>query len=69
MLDVPPQAFDIIYGVMLHGKGAASVDGLQLEPVGTDVPSTQMVNPYTECYAGRLSEDEVLEAAAKAPTN
>jgi hypothetical protein len=56
VLDVPPAAIGIAYGIILSGPGKAWMDGLTLEPVGTDVPSTHMVNPYTEYYEGRYAE-------------
>jgi len=42
VLDVPPEARGIAFGILLSGPGQAWMDDLRLEPVGTDVPVTGM---------------------------
>jgi hypothetical protein len=43
VLDVPPEAAAIGFGILLSGPGRAWMDGLQLETVGTDVPRTDTI--------------------------
>lgn len=56
VLDVPPQATGVMFGIMLAGGGKAWIDGLEFVPVGPDVPSTNMLDPYDEYHAGRYAE-------------
>ena len=56
VLDVPAQAVNVMFGLILEGRGKAWFDGVTLEPVGTDVPSTHMMDPFTEYYEGRYGE-------------
>jgi hypothetical protein len=42
VLDVPPEARAISFGILLSGPGQAWMDELKLEAVGTDVPVTAM---------------------------
>lgn len=41
VLDVPPESFNISFGVMFDGRGQAWVDDFQFEVVGKDVPVTR----------------------------
>jgi hypothetical protein len=43
VLDVPPEADVIGFGIVLSGPGRAWIDGLQFESVGTDVARTDTV--------------------------
>jgi hypothetical protein len=43
VLDVPPEADVIGFGIVLSGPGRAWVDGLQFEAVGADVARTDTV--------------------------
>ena len=43
VLDVPPEAHVIAFGIVLTGPGRAWIDGLQFETVGTDVARTDTV--------------------------
>jgi hypothetical protein len=56
VLDVPSNAVGVFYGIVLEGSGKTWIDGVTLEPVGTDVPSTNMVNPFDEYFEGRYAE-------------
>jgi lipoprotein NlpI len=56
VLDVPANAAGIMFGLILEHRGKAWFDGVTLEPVGTDVPSTHIANPYEEYYEGRYAE-------------
>ena len=71
VLDVPANAVGIMYGLMVSGKGKAWFDGVTLELVGTDVPVTQVANPYTEYNAGNFADATKLfpERIAKTPTS
>lgn len=42
VLDVPPDASALAYGFFVQGGGKVLVNGTKLEPVGLDVPSTNM---------------------------
>jgi hypothetical protein len=42
VLDVPPEARAVAFGILLSGPGGAWMDDLRLEAVGTDVPVTGM---------------------------
>ena len=44
-LEVPENAVNIAFGVMVVGKGQAWVDDYLFEVVGKDVPSTNMLTP------------------------
>jgi hypothetical protein len=41
VLDVPPEAKAIAFGILLGGSGQAWIDELQLLPVGPEIPVTQ----------------------------
>jgi hypothetical protein len=71
VLDVPPQATGVMFGLMLIGGGRAWIDGLEFVPVGTDVPSTNMLDPYDEYHAGRYAEAAraLAELAKPLPDN
>ena len=71
VLDVAPQAVDIMCGIMLYGRGRVWIDGLAFEPVGADVPSTHIASPYTEYYEGRYAEAAKLfpERIARTPAS
>jgi hypothetical protein len=56
VLDVPANAVGVFYGIILEGSGRTWIDGVTLEPVGTDVSSTSMANPFTEYFEGRYAE-------------
>jgi hypothetical protein len=62
VLDVPEGSVDIAFGILLAGKGHAWVDDLQLDVVGNDVPSTNMIKegatppPFDEAARKRMSE-------------
>jgi hypothetical protein len=62
VLDVPADSIDIAFGILLAGKGQAWVDDLQLDVVGNDVPSTNMMKegatpqPFDEAARKRMSE-------------
>jgi lipoprotein NlpI len=56
VLDVAANAVGVFYGIILEGSGRTWIDGVTLEPVGTDVPSTNMANPFTEYFEGRYGE-------------
>jgi hypothetical protein len=43
VLDVPENAIGISLGILMHGNGTLLIDDLQLEVVGTDVPSTNQL--------------------------
>lgn len=45
VLDVPKEAAEIVFGALLHGKGTAWVDDLQIQEVDTSVPTTDLINP------------------------
>jgi hypothetical protein len=42
VLEVPPESIHIAFGVILAGQGHVWVDNISLEPVGTDVPVTDL---------------------------
>lgn len=44
VLDIPENAIGIALGVLMHGTGTLLFDDLQLEVVGTDVPSTNQLD-------------------------
>jgi RNA polymerase sigma factor (sigma-70 family) len=48
VLDVPADATKVNYGFFISGKGKMWVNGLTLTPVGTEVPTTNMVKPPSE---------------------
>jgi hypothetical protein len=56
VLDVPARAVNVMFGLILAGRGKAWFDGVTLEPVGADVPTTSLLNPYFEYYEGRYGE-------------
>lgn len=43
VLDVPETAEQLAYGVLLSGAGAVVVDGVEVEPVETGVPTTDQL--------------------------
>jgi hypothetical protein len=43
VLDVPPEASALAYGFFVQGGGKMWVSGTKIEPVGSDVPSTNMI--------------------------
>jgi hypothetical protein len=43
VLDVPPEAQWIAFGILLAGPGRAWLDGLQFEAVGADVARTDTI--------------------------
>jgi hypothetical protein len=43
VLDVPPEAAALAYGFFVNGTGQMWVSGTKLEPVGPEVPSTNMI--------------------------
>lgn len=45
VLDVPPEAVRITFGVMLHGPGAIFIRELQFEEADPDEPSTDLIAP------------------------
>jgi hypothetical protein len=45
VLDVPNEASRLNYGFFLGGKGQVWVNAVTIEPVGTDVPTTNMLDP------------------------
>jgi RNA polymerase sigma factor (sigma-70 family) len=45
VLDVPSEASTINYGFFVDGAGKMWVSGLTIQPVGPEVPSTNMVSP------------------------
>jgi len=45
VLDVPPNASGLAYGFFIEGGGRMWVNGMRMEPVGRDVPSTNVVTP------------------------
>jgi hypothetical protein len=47
VLDVPPQAAALAYGFFVAGTGQMWVSGTKLEPVGPEVPSTNMITSRT----------------------
>ena len=62
VVDVPSEAVGIVFGVFLIGKsGQAWLDGLQMEPVGSDVAKTS--NVISE--ADRKEEEEQLKNVTK----
>jgi hypothetical protein len=71
VLDVPPKATGVMFGIMLVGSGKAWIDGLEFVPVGPDVPSTNMLDPYADFYAGRHQEAAraLAELAKPLPDN
>lgn len=44
VLDVPPNATKIAFGVLLHGPGTVWVDNFHIEEVDTTVPTTDIEN-------------------------
>lgn len=44
VLDVPENSAGIYYGILLDGRGQALVDGLQIETVSNEVPTTHSAN-------------------------
>jgi len=71
VLDVAPQAVNLMYGIILEGRGKAWIDGVTLEAVGADVPTTNLLNPYEEYYEGRYAEAARLfpERIARTPAS
>ena len=47
VLDVPPESAALAYGFFVQGAGQMWVSGAKLEPVGPEVPSTNMVTNRT----------------------
>jgi hypothetical protein len=45
VLDVPPEAERISFGVLLHGPGALFIHELRFEPVDASTPSTDLMAP------------------------
>jgi hypothetical protein len=45
VLDVDPSATNIVFGMLLSGKGALWLDGARLEEVSREVPVTDMMKP------------------------
>lgn len=43
VLDVPSEATALAYGFFVHGRGKMWVSGTKIEPVGPEIPSTNMV--------------------------
>jgi hypothetical protein len=43
VLDVPSEATALAYGFFVHGRGKMWVSGTKIEPVGSEVPSTNML--------------------------
>jgi hypothetical protein len=43
VLDVPADSAALAYGFFIGGTGEAWVSGVRIEPVGLDVPSTNIV--------------------------
>jgi len=48
VLDVPADATRVNYGFFVSGKGKMWVNGVTITPVGTDVPTTNLVRPPAE---------------------
>ena len=48
VLDVPADAAKLNYGFFVSGKGKMWVNGLTITPVGTEVPTTNMVKAASE---------------------
>jgi hypothetical protein len=48
VLDVPADATRVNYGFFVGGKGKMWVNGVTISPVGTDVPTTNMMKPPAE---------------------
>lgn len=48
VLDVPADAARLNYGFFVSGKGKMWVNGVTITPVGSDVPTTNMVRPPAE---------------------
>ena len=48
VLDVPPDAGRVNYGFFVSGQGKMWVNGVTITPVGTDVPTTNMMKPPTD---------------------
>jgi len=75
VLDVPEGSMEIAFGILLAGKGQAWVDDLQLDVVGTDVPSTNMIKegatpqPFDEAARKRMSEGQKTLPAQAANLN
>jgi hypothetical protein len=71
VLDVPTTATGITYGLILMGKGKAWFDGVTVQPVGTDVPTTATREPFTEYLAGNYGEAAQLfpDRIAQTPTS
>jgi erythromycin esterase len=42
VLDLPEDALEIVFGLLVSGKGQAWVDDFKFEPVGRDIPVTDM---------------------------
>ena len=68
VLDVPESAINIMYGIVVSGRGSAWIDDVTLEAVGADVPVTELKNPYHQYYAGRYKEAATLFPARIART-
>jgi hypothetical protein len=45
VLDVPAESIKIAYGVLLGGDGQVWFDGIEIDVVGEDIPTTGMVGP------------------------
>ena len=57
VLDVPNQATSLNYGFFLGGKGQMWVNGVNIERVGSDVPSTNMLTPPKPLPAAPVNLD------------
>lgn len=47
VLDVPPQAVSVNFGILLEGAGQAWLDGVKFDVVGSEVPVTQAKQNFT----------------------
>jgi RNA polymerase sigma factor (sigma-70 family) len=47
VLDVPPDSTALAYGFFVQGRGKMWVNGTKMEPVGAEVPSTNMIKDRT----------------------
>jgi hypothetical protein len=47
VLDIPPDASAVSYGVILDGPGKLWIDNAHLEIVGSDIPTTAITRPST----------------------